>query len=101
MSESKSELKRMCVMEPIKAAKRLYELEQQLSEAQALIAMQEAYERKVKAKTLEECATKWLPNMRRNEFESSVDKASHNMAVDACVKHVLYMAAELTADTQK
>jgi len=45
------------------------------------------------AALLHEFAANCLPNMRRQESVASVERSIHNMAVDDCVKHALYLAA--------
>ena len=54
-----------------------------------------------KAEVLEVFATKWLPNMKHRDQQSSASQTTHNMAVDDCIKHALSMANELRLAASK
>ena len=53
-----------------------------------------AHDAEVRRKVLEEFSYKWLPNLRITDSQSSLNKTTHNLAIDDAVKHALRMAQE-------
>jgi hypothetical protein len=51
-----------------------------------------------RAKVLTEFATKWLPNMKRKDMQSSLTQTTHNLVVDDCIKHAFSMASNLRGE---
>lgn len=58
-------------------------------------ASSDAWMKEHDAKLLEEFAFKWLPNIKRHDYQSSRQQTDHNYTVDECIKHALSMASEL------